>query len=309
MSVHFVLLRVCVIGGTVSAFLNNTPVVAFFIPIMKELSAKYGFSVAEVMIPVSYAAILGGTCTLIGTSTNLVAIDLATKNIKDFKMGLFDMGRIGLPVMLAGSLYIIILAPIFFGGRRVKSAALDAPKRYAIAMRIGEGCDLIGKSLLSAKLLLSDDHVELLSALPAGGAAHAAAEGAALKAGDVLHVETPLHSIREVTGIRGLEFVQIARDPEVSARSLLRTDTHAYLLMRRIGPRRRIRRLTRRGPGPRRRIRRGPRGPTRPPVPRESPGARRPARSAQPSALQRGARARPAGPARCPTPPHPSARG
>ena len=103
MSVHFVLLRVCVIGGAVSAFLNNTPVVAFFIPIMKELSAKYGFSVAEVMIPVSYSAILGGTCTLIGTSTNLVAIDLATKNIKDFKMGLFDMGCIGLPVMLCST--------------------------------------------------------------------------------------------------------------------------------------------------------------------------------------------------------------
>ncbi len=218
MSVHFVLLRVCVIGGTVSAFLNNTPVVAFFIPIMKELSVKYGFSVAEVMIPVSYAAILGGTCTLIGTGTNLVAIDLATKNIKDFKMGLFDMGRIGLPVMLAGSLYIIVFAPIFFGGRRVKSAALDSPKRYTIAMRVEEGCKLIGRALPSAKLLLSDDQVQLLSAHSAGGTTHLPAEGVALKAGDVLHFETTLPSIREVTGIRGLEFLQIARDPEVRQR-------------------------------------------------------------------------------------------
>jgi di/tricarboxylate transporter len=206
MSVHFVLLRVCIIGGAVSAFLNNTPVVAFFIPIMKELSVKYGFSVAEVMIPVSYAAILGGTCTLIGTSTNLVAIDLATKNIKGFKMGLFDMGRIGLPVLLAGSLYIIVFAPIFFRGRRVKSAALDAPKRYVIAMRIGEACHLIGRALSSAKLLLSDDRVELVSAHSAGGVIHLPSEGATLKAGDVLHVETTLASIREVPGLPSAGF-------------------------------------------------------------------------------------------------------
>ncbi len=223
MSIHFVLLKGCIICGCVSAFLDNIAVVAFFIPILKNLSVKYGFSDAEVMMPMSYAAILGRTCTLIGTSTNLLAIDLATKNIEGFRMGMFDIGRIGLPIMLAGSLYIIIFAPIFFRGRRVDIVPLDSPKTYTIAMRICEGCNLVGKQLLSTKLLVSDDHVQVRSFFSqsqtqaAGTVINPPSEGGILKVGDVIQFETTLSSIRNITDIRGLEFLQIARDPEVCA--------------------------------------------------------------------------------------------
>ena len=162
-SIQFVLLRLSVISGTISAFLNNTPVVAFFIPVLQEFCAKYGYSTAEVMLPLSYAVILGGTVTTIGTSTNLVATGLYAQRLNSqFKttrytannvLGLFEMGQIGLPVLFAGIAYITLVSPLLFKGRRVKPWNPEHLKTYTLELRVGQGCWLAGKTIVTSGLL------------------------------------------------------------------------------------------------------------------------------------------------------------
>ena len=109
----------------ISAFLNNTPIVVIFIPIVKEWAAKAGLNVKKFLIPVSYAAILGGMCTLIGTSTNLVIHGMMLEEgYKGFSM--FELGKVGGVIAVVGILYIIL-----FGNRLLPSD--KTPEETAVA--------------------------------------------------------------------------------------------------------------------------------------------------------------------------------
>ncbi len=223
-TVQFVLLRLCVISGTISAFLNNTPVVAFFIPVLQEFCTKYGFSTAEVMLPLSYAVILGGTVTTIGTSTNLVATGLyATKLNTQYKvttynannvLGLFEMGKIGLPVLLAGIAYIIIASPIFFRGRRVKPWTPEHVKTYTIYLKVSAGCSLINKTIANSGL--SNMSATLVAHFKSGETGNADAssghvfgglnaEGLILD-GDTLVFKAEVQMLPELMRFHGLDF-------------------------------------------------------------------------------------------------------
>ena len=101
---------VLAIVGTASAFINNTPVVVLFIPIILSLSCDLGFSPSKVLIPVSYASILAGTCTLIGTSTNIIISDLSVRHGLG-PLGMFELSPLGVPIALLGILFLIFVAP------------------------------------------------------------------------------------------------------------------------------------------------------------------------------------------------------
>lgn len=100
-----------------SAFMNNTPIVAMFIPLITQWCRRHGFAASKLLIPLSYLCILGGTCTLIGTSTNLVVNGLMEEAVKTSPelgsalspLGFFELGRVGLPFALMGVLYLIFI--------------------------------------------------------------------------------------------------------------------------------------------------------------------------------------------------------
>ncbi|WP_296620471.1 SLC13 family permease [Marivirga sp.] len=94
--------------GLLSAFVNNTPVVATFIPIVSKAARKVNLHPTKFLIPLSYGAILGGTCTLIGTSTNLLVAGIAKDNGFD-EIGLFTMTPIGLVFLVVGLLYLMFV--------------------------------------------------------------------------------------------------------------------------------------------------------------------------------------------------------
>jgi len=120
--------------GLVSAFLNNTPVVAIMIPIVQRWARKINAPVSQLFIPLSFASILGGTCTLIGTSTNLVIAGKFEDQFPDESIGLFDLGAVGVPTLLTGFAYIILFSPALLPGveeldRRAKrSLGIDENK-------------------------------------------------------------------------------------------------------------------------------------------------------------------------------------
>jgi di/tricarboxylate transporter len=134
-----------------SAFLNNTPLVAMMIPGVGEWARKHQLPVSKLMLPLSYAAILGGTCTLIGTSTNLVVngllIDRAGVNLR-----LFDITPIGLPVAVAGLAFLILTSRWLLPNRQPAVSPNDDPRRYTLEMLVDPVGPLVGKTIEAAGL-------------------------------------------------------------------------------------------------------------------------------------------------------------
>jgi di/tricarboxylate transporter len=101
----------------ISAFLNNTPIVAVMIPIVMRWARTIGVAHSQLLIPLSYGAIIGGTCTLIGTSTNLVISGMLEDDY-DIKITLFDITPYGVPAAIMGIAYMMIFGPILLPGGR-----------------------------------------------------------------------------------------------------------------------------------------------------------------------------------------------
>ncbi|NJL47407.1 MAG: SLC13 family permease [Leptolyngbyaceae cyanobacterium SM2_5_2] len=145
------LLRLTVPVVSMSAFLNNTPLVAMFIPVVSDWCRKLRVSPSKFMIPLSYAAIIGGMCTLIGTSTNLVVngllIDTGHPGLK-----LFDITPVGAPCAVAGLLLLVVAQRWFLPQRKPAITEVDDPKEYMVEMVIDENGALVGKTVEQAGL-------------------------------------------------------------------------------------------------------------------------------------------------------------
>ncbi|MEL6437915.1 MAG: SLC13 family permease [Cyanobacteria bacterium J06621_8] len=146
------LMRLMVPVMGMSGFLNNTPVVAMFIPIVSDWSRKLRISPSKLMIPLSYAAIFGGTCTLIGTSTNLVVngLLLSTTDLPGLK--LFDLAIVGLPCAVAGMTYLFVAHPWLLPSRKPVISETDDVRQYTVEMMVPIDSPLAGKSIEKAGL-------------------------------------------------------------------------------------------------------------------------------------------------------------
>ena len=133
-------------AGLLSAFINNTPVVVLFIPVVMGLSCQCDFSPSKLLIPLSYVSILAGTCTLIGTSTNIIVSDL-TAQAGFEPLSMFELSRVGIPVALVGILFLFMASPRLLPGRTPPVCESDATKtrRYIAELIITEGSPLVGE--------------------------------------------------------------------------------------------------------------------------------------------------------------------
>lgn len=145
------LLRVFFPVAVLSAFLNNTPVVATMIPALKSWCKKINIAPSKLMIPLSYTAILGGTITLIGTSTNLVVNGQYQVLTGNPGFSLFDISLIGLPTALAGMLFMYLFFPRWLPDYKDESPFLNV-REFTIEVQVVAGGSLSGKSIISAGL-------------------------------------------------------------------------------------------------------------------------------------------------------------
>jgi di/tricarboxylate transporter len=134
-----------------SAFLNNTPVVAIFIPAVKAWASKIKVPVSKLMIPLSYAAVFGGTCTLIGTSTNLVVSGIIQKDM-GVTIPLFEISKVGVPFALIMFGVVTIFSLWLLPDRGSAIDQMGDPKQYTTEMIVNPGSPLIGKNLSQAGL-------------------------------------------------------------------------------------------------------------------------------------------------------------
>lgn len=135
-----------------SAFLNNTPVVAMLIPAINDWARRLHLSPSKLMIPLSYAAILGGTCTLIGTSTNLVVNGLVIADTDLPALGMFEITWLGLPCALAGMVYLLLVGRWLLPERRSVLSKMQDPREYTLEMLVQPDSPLVGKSIEQAGL-------------------------------------------------------------------------------------------------------------------------------------------------------------
>jgi di/tricarboxylate transporter len=144
--------RLMFVSTGVSAFVNNTPLVAMLIPVVREWARLGRLSVSHLMIPMNYAVILGGVCTLIGTSTNLVVNGLLVSQAGHPGLGLFDPTWVGLPCAAVGILYLMVIGPRLLPDRRPAVSMSDDPREYTVQVEVEPGGPLTGRTIERAQL-------------------------------------------------------------------------------------------------------------------------------------------------------------
>lgn len=140
--------------AVMSAFLNNTPIVAMFIPVVHDWCRKQGLSRSKLFMPLSYAAILGGSCSLIGTSTNLIVYGMLPAEQQD-RIGMFTIAWVGLPVAVFGFVYILVASKFLLKDKRTEAEAdllSGEGRRYSIEMLVDADGPLPGKTIEQAGL-------------------------------------------------------------------------------------------------------------------------------------------------------------
>ncbi len=162
-----------------SAFMNNTPLVAMLIPAVNDWAKQHRIAPSKLMIPLSYAAILGGTCTLIGTSTNLVVDGQVKQEVsrrlaaakseglgdaqaaERFRqetglpitgLSMFDVTWVGLPSALIGCAFVVLSSRWLLPDRKPAISNLDDPRSYTIEMLVEPDSPLVGKTIEDAGL-------------------------------------------------------------------------------------------------------------------------------------------------------------
>lgn len=147
--------RMMIIVATFSTFLNNTPLVAVMMPYVDNWCKRKEFSVSKFLIPLSFAAILGGSITLIGTSTNLIVNGLvADQDIVDLKeLNMFDFAYVGIPMLIIGFIYIMLFGnKLLPGTERIEKKQMPVNRKYMVETRIRNKSSLLGKQLVDTEL-------------------------------------------------------------------------------------------------------------------------------------------------------------
>ena len=139
--------------AVISSLLNNTPVVAMMIPLVSKWAKRLKMSPSQLMMPLSYAAIVGGVCTLIGTSTNLVINDmLITEGIEGLL--LFELALVGVPLVLVTIVFVMMMSNRLLPAGEEDTEVFSDTKEYTIEMVIGQGSVLGGQSIEEALSLI-----------------------------------------------------------------------------------------------------------------------------------------------------------
>jgi di/tricarboxylate transporter len=139
--------------GFISAFINNTAAVAVFLPVTIRIANSTGISVSKLLIPMSVAAMLGGTCTLIGTSTNLL-VNAISRDSGYKEIGLFEITPLGITFLVVGIIYMLFAGRFLIPGRRKPESVTESfeLKEYLTELIILPESPFIGKSLKESEL-------------------------------------------------------------------------------------------------------------------------------------------------------------
>ena len=196
--------RLLVPSAAASAFLNNTPIVAMLIPQILRWSERVRVSASLYLMPLSFAVVLGGVMTTMGTSTNLVVSGMLAKATGE-PLGLFEISPVGIPVALVGIFTLILTSPWLIPTRRSPKAQSAATGReFAVSMRVVANGPLVGKTVEQAGLRALEG-VYLASIERDGEQISPVRPDAVLRGGDLLNFAGAASKVVDLHARRGLE--------------------------------------------------------------------------------------------------------
>ena len=209
--------------GFASAVVNNTAIVAIFIPVTIRMAQKFKISPSKLLIPLSYAAILGGTLTLVGTSTNLLVNSIYSASGAVKPLGMFEFTKYGLILLGIGLIYIVIIAPKILPSRSITSSLTRSYHLggYLTEMRISKKSPLVGNTCLDRGinynydvmvLSIYRDNKELISRN---------IRRKKLKTGDILFVRGTLENFLRM---KEVEKVSLLTDEKLTQKELEQED-------------------------------------------------------------------------------------
>lgn len=195
---------IMVSAAFLSSFISNTAAAAFFIPIVIGFAAKTGSSSSKFLLPVAFATILTSSVTLISTSTNLVVSELMTAQELE-PMGMFELSPVGIPIAVAGLLYLATIGKRLMPERGAKKNQEDIGDRlYQADVIVVADSKLIGKTLAQSQLR-KNSGLKVLKIIRDGEPRLATRSHTKLKAGDILLLEGLRTDILKVKDLRGVE--------------------------------------------------------------------------------------------------------
>lgn len=220
-----------VLVGTISAFINNTAAVSVFMPVAIHLARHFRFSPSKILLPLSYVAVIGGTCTLFGTSTNLLVGSLAEEaGAGEFEV--FEFAKLGIPLFLIGLVYIVFVPLRWLQPRAILSSLTRKYhlRGFLTEVKIPRESKLVGRTVVEEQIS-ERFQMNVIEILRADEKISANLREAVLEAGDVLLIRGSVEQIiafREQFGLLLLTDVKL-RDQDLS-------DAHTILAELQLSP-------------------------------------------------------------------------
>ncbi|MBD72944.1 MAG: hypothetical protein CMG42_01895 [Candidatus Marinimicrobia bacterium] len=205
-----------------SAFVNNTAIVAIFIPITIRLAQKYNLSPSKLLIPLSYIAIMGGTLTLVGTSTNLLVNSIYVNTTMAEPLGMFEFSRYGIFILLIGLLYIIFAVPFILPSRTVTSSLTQSYHMggYLTELKVAEESPMVGRTFMERSINKNYD-ITVLDIIREGMVISKNIRNTIIHPGDVLFVRGSLENFLRM---KEVEKVTMLTDEKLTQAELIHDD-------------------------------------------------------------------------------------
>lgn len=200
------LFTVMISVGFFSAFINNTPVVAVFIPILLGVAKEIKASASKLLMPMSFASMFGGVCTLIGTSTNILVSSIAEqKNQPPFSM--FEIAPLGLIMFVVGSVYMLSIGIRLIPDRRAEGDLIESfnLQEYITEVVLLENSSSVGRSIKDSPLVKEID-VAIIEIQRKDEMIAVPSPDFVLRAGDVLRVRCDLEKFNKIKAREGVLF-------------------------------------------------------------------------------------------------------
>lgn len=204
---------------SISAFMNNTTVTAMLLPAVDDVAKRSGIGPSRLMMPLAFASIMGGTCTLIGTSTNLAVSGYMAKTGQE-PIGLFELAPIGLVIVAVGILYMMVIGIRLLpeGGESRMVTPREAMRDYLCEIEVLPGSPLIGERSFGWELLVLG--FRILQVIRQNRTL-APGRAVTIQEGDILLVEGKVEDLMKVQKIEGIRIrAQLDVDDLAERRSI-----------------------------------------------------------------------------------------